>query len=138
MKKLVRLIALMLALVTLMGVAVSCANTTGSEDTTAASQGATTNAIVDETTVEETLYELDDLDEKYNFDQTITIFMWDDWRMTEFYAEETGDLIDDAIYHRNEKVQNRLGVTFEWVEAPGDSGDYKDWITKAENLHQQL
>ena len=133
MKKLVRLIALMLALVTLMSVAVSCANTTGSEDTTAADQGATTNALNAETTVEETLYELDDLDEKYNFDQTITIFMWDDWRMTEFYAEETGDLIDDAIYHRNIAVQERLGVTFEFVEAPGDSGDYKDWITKAEN-----
>ncbi len=134
MKKYVRLIAMLLALVTLLGVAVSCANTNGGEETTAG--GATTNAPSDTeaaTTEEETLYVPDDLEESYNFDQTITFFIWDDWRMMEFYSDETGDLIDDAIYHRNERVQNRLGVTFEWVEAPGDSGDYKDWITKAEN-----
>ena len=35
MKKYVRLIAMLLALVTLMGVAVSCANTNGGEETTA-------------------------------------------------------------------------------------------------------
>ncbi len=134
MKKYVRLIAMLLALVTLLGVAVSCANTKGGEETTAG--GATTNAPSDieaATTDEETLYAPDDLDETYNFDQTITFFIWDDWRMMEFYSDETGDLIDDAIYHRNEKVQTRLGVTFEWVEAPGDADDYKDWITKAEN-----
>ncbi len=133
MKKFVRLIAMMLALITVLGVAVSCANTGTPDETTEPVVGATTTAPIEETTVEETLYVPDDLDETYNFGQTITIFMWDDWRMTEFYAEETGDLIDDAIFHRNIKVQERLGVTFEFVEAPGDSGDYKDWITKAEN-----
>ena len=133
MKKYVRLIAMLLALVTIMGVAVSCANTGTPEETTDAGAGATTTAANAETTVEETLYAPDDLEESYNFDKTITFFIWDDWRMMEFYSDETGDLIDDAIYHRNEKVQTRLGVTFEWVEAPGDSGDYKDWITKAEN-----
>ena len=133
MKKFVRLIAMLLALVTVLGVAVSCANTNTPDETTDAGAGATTTAAIEETTAEETLYVPDDLDETYNFGQTITIFMWDDWRMTEFYAEETGDLIDDAIFHRNIKVQERLGVTFEFVEAPGDSGDYKDWITKAEN-----
>ena len=133
MKKFVRLIAMLLALITVLGVAVSCANTGAGDDTTDAGAGATTTAAVAETTVEETLYAPDDLEESYNFGQTITFFIWDDWRMMEFYSDETGDLIDDAIYHRNIKVQERLGVTFEWVEAPGDSGDYKDWITKAEN-----
>ena len=133
MKKSIRLIAMLLALITLLGVAVSCANTVGGDETTAGNSGATTTAAVDETTEEETLYVPDDLDESYNFGQTITFFIWDDWRMMEFYSDETGDLIDDAIYHRNIKVQDRLGVTFEWVEAPGDSGDYQDWIAKAEN-----
>lgn len=133
MKKLVRLIAMLLALVTLLGVAVACANTTVGEDTTAPT--AQTNAPTDSNTATEeiTLYELDDLDESYNFGETITFFIWDDWRMMEFYSDETGDLIDDAIYHRNIAVTERLGVEFEWVEAPGDSGDYTSWITQAEN-----
>ena len=120
MKKFVRLIAMLLALITVLGVAVSCANTGAPDETTDAGAGANTTAAVAETTVEETLYVPDDLEESYNFDQTITFFIWDDWRMMEFYSDETGDLIDDAIYHRNIAVQERLGVTFEWVEAPED------------------
>ena len=81
MKKYVRLIAMLLALVTLMGVAVSCANTGTPEETTDAGAGATTTAANAETTVEETLYVPDDLEESYNFDKTITFFIWDDWRM---------------------------------------------------------
>ena len=110
MKKSIRLIAMLLALITLLGVAVSFANTVGGDETTAGNSGATTTAAVDETTEEETLYVPDDLDESYNFGQTITFFIWDDWRMMEFYSDETGDLIDDAIYHRNIAVTERLGV----------------------------
>lgn len=133
MKKIARTIALLLSLVTLLGLFAACANT-GGEVTTAGSAttkapGASSGAA----TEEETLYVPDDLDEKYNFGETITIYMWDDWRMTEFYAEESGDIIDDAIYHRNEKVEERLGITFEFVEEPGDADEYKTWITKAEN-----
>ena len=61
MKMYVRLIAMLLALVTMLGVAVSCANTNGGDETTA---GATTNAPSDSdaaTTEEETLYVPDDL-----------------------------------------------------------------------------
>ena len=135
MKRFARLIAFLLSLVTLLGMFAACANTGDTTVTTAGSvstdgPGEATEAA---TTVEETLYAPDDLDESYNFGETITIYMWDDWRMTEFYAEETGDLIDDAIYHRNERVATRLGITFEFVEEPGDSGDYSSWITKAEN-----
>lgn len=134
MKRTTRTIALLLAVFTLLGMFVGCATTGDQNDTTAGSantQGP--DGVIDETTAEETLYVEDDLEDSYNFGETITIFMWDDWRMTEFYAEETGDIIDDAIYHRNNRVEQRLGITFEFVEAPGDSDYYKDWITKAEN-----
>ena len=33
--------------------------------------------------------------------------------------EATGDIIDDAVYKRNQLVQERLGVSFEFVEGPG-------------------
>lgn len=138
MKKHVRLIAMMLSLVTLLLSVVSCAETAEEAETTAAT--AETNApsggdasTEAETTAEETLFAPDDLEEKYEFNETITIFMWSDYRMTEFYAEETGDIIADSIYHRNIKVGDRLGVTFEFVEEKGASSDYKNWIKKAEN-----
>lgn len=138
MKKITRTIALILSLVTLLGMFAACANTSGGDVTTGGSASTTApdgngGATEPATTAEETLYAPDDLEESYNFGETITIFMWSDYRMTEFYAEETGDLIDDAIFHRNIKVQERLGITFEFVEEPGDSGDYKTWIQKAEN-----
>ena len=138
MNKHVRLIAFMLSIITLLMTAVSCAETIGEVETTAATvendtpsgDVASTEAA---TTAEETLFAPDDLKEKYDFNETVTVFMWDDYRMTEFYADETGDLIPDSIYHRNIKVQERLGITLEFVEEPGDSGDYKQWIQKAEN-----
>ena len=138
MKRIVSMIALLLALVTLMGMFAACATTKDPEETTEGPATVDTPAAGDVTedpavTEEETLYPPDDLEEKYNFDTTLTVFMWADYRMTEFYAEENGDIINDAIYHRNIRVGERLGVEFEFVEQNGDSGDYKDWIKSAEN-----
>ena len=131
MKKFLRITALIMALLTLSGSIVACADT-GSTDETTASVAATEAPTV-ETTVEETLYALDDLAESYNFGETITIFMWKDYTMMEFYAEETGDVIDDAIFNRNIAVEDRLGIEFEYVEEKGSSSDYENWIKKAEN-----
>ena len=138
MKKTVRLLALLLSLITLVGMFAACATTSDPAETTvdpsgAATSGSDSGTSAPEATEEETMYELDDLDEKYNFDTTLTIFMWSDYRMTEFYAEENGDIINDAIFQRNIRVGERLGVTFEFVEQKGASSDYKTWIQSAEN-----
>ena len=127
MKTTVRFIALLLSLLTISSLLAACATTQTPDETTLATNAVTTEAPsessnpVEEGTEEETLFVEDDLKESYNFNETITIFMWDDWRMVEFYADESGDIIDDAIYKRNEKVSQRLGITFEFIEAPGDS-----------------
>jgi hypothetical protein len=133
MKIYARLIALLLAVISLAGVLAACANTNDPGETTVAPTTENPGDNSGSGTNEETLYVDDDLEDKYNFDTTITIFMWDDWRMTEFYAEESGDIIDDAIYHRNIAVEERCGITFEFVEAPGDSENYTSWVSKAEN-----
>ena len=132
MKKFLRITALIMALLTLSGTIVACADT-GSGETTTEAVVAETQAPVVETTAEETLYALDDLAESYNFNETITVYMWKDYTMMEFYAEETGDVIDDAIFNRNIAVEDRLGITFEYVEEKGSSSDYENWIKKAEN-----
>jgi len=137
MKNTIRSIAMLLSLLILLGSFVSCANTSGGEDTvpdtTAAVTVEETATASEVTTAEETLFAPDDLDEKYNFNETITIYLWSDHRMTEFYADETGDLIEDAIFRRNIIVSERLGIEFEFVEEKGDNTAYKTWIQKAEN-----
>lgn len=135
MRKNIRLLALLLSFVMLAAILSACVDN-GDKDTTTGN--ATTNSPDnsgnnDATDAPDTLYELDDLDEKYNFAETITIFYWSDYRMREFEAEESGDVIDDAIYHRNISVAERLGITFEFVGEPGDDDDYKSWTQKAEN-----
>lgn len=132
MKKYIRIIALIMALLTLSGMVAACAET-GNVETTTEAGSAATQAPVIETTAEQTLYAPDDLKESYDFNETITIFMWSDYTMMEFYAEETGDVIDDAIFNRNIAVEDRLGIEFEYVEEKGASSDYTKWIQKAEN-----
>ena len=114
MKKTIRIIALIMAILTLSGMFAACAET-GTSETTTEADVAQTQAPVVETTAEETLYAPDDLAETYDFNETITIFMWSDYTMMEFYAEETGDVIDDAIFNRNVAVEDRLGIEFEYV-----------------------
>jgi len=134
MKKSIRIYALILSLMTLLGIFASCAEAGEGTTTTGSTLTNAPGESGDATTVApDTLYEEDDLEDKYEFNETITIYLWSDYRMREFYAEESGDVIDDAIYHRNIAVADRLGITFEYVEEPGEDSVYKTWVQKAEN-----
>jgi hypothetical protein len=132
MKKIIRFISFLLAFVMFLCMFSACAEITNPEDTTkeAATDPSGSEIVTEDET---TLFVLDDLAESYDFNETITIFLWSDHRMREFHAEESGDIIDDAIYHRNIAVEKRLNITLEFVEEPGDSDDYKNWNKKAEN-----
>ena len=117
MKKIIRSISVLLALATLLCVFASCAELNDPEETTKAAVSTDPQGGVEGTTeVETTLFAEDDLEDQYNFNEEITIFLWSDHRMREYYAEESGDVIDDAIYHRNISVSKRLGITFDYVE----------------------
>ncbi len=131
MKKYLRIIALCMALLTMSGLFAACAEP-GDPNITTEDNSVATTAPVQETTAEETLYAPDDLLEKYDFNETVTILMWNDHTMREFYADESGDTIDDAIYSRNIAVAERLGIEFEFVEEKGH-GESTAWVTKAEN-----
>lgn len=133
MKKSIRVIAMLMSLVVLFGTFVSCADTSGGEDTVPDTTAAQTATATEAATTEEILLEPGIPPAKYDFNETITIYLWSDHRMTEFYADETGDLIEDAIFRRNIIVSERLGIEFEFVEEKGDNTAYKTWIQKAEN-----
>jgi len=143
MKKLIRIIALALALLTLSGMIAACAETKDSETTTAGTDNGnaavTTAPEADNSanqTEAETDYTVDDLPEKLNYNTTITIFMWSNYTMMEFYADESGDIIDDAIFNRNVAVEERLGIEFDYIEEAGASGQMATWIQSAENDFQ--
>lgn len=136
MKKFIRIISLSLALLTLSGMAASCANTNPPEVTTEAADVASTTVPEATQTEEVTDYVSDDLPENMNFGETVKFFIWSDHTMREFYAEETGDIIDDAIYSRNNKVAQRLGIEIAFVEEKGTSNKMNSWIQKAENDYQ--
>lgn len=52
------------------------------------------------------------------------------WSLANFNAtEETGDVINDAIYRRNSKVEDLLDITFSYDVRVGHGGDYSTWLS---------
>ena len=39
--------------------------------------------------------------------------------IVEYFADETGDVVDDAVYKRNLAVQERLWVKFDFIKSDG-------------------
>ncbi len=59
--------------------------------------------------------------------ETINFYIRDDLTIAEFDAEETGDIIDDAVHKRNRDVSERLGVDFNFIEGPGAWGGREEF-----------
>ena len=94
----------------------------------------TTAAQTDEPTTEavreDSLPELD-----YN-GETVTIYAASDLPITEFDAEQTGDIVDDAVYKRNVTVEERLNVQLEYIMTPGlwaNENEYKSAVRNSVN-----
>ena len=77
MKRRYRIIALVMAMLTISGMLAACASTNDPEVTTEAqTQGVASTTANPELTEETTLYPPDDLEESYNFDTELVIYMW--------------------------------------------------------------
>ena len=130
MKIYARIIALICAILMLVPCLAACANTQGSEETTA--NNAQTQAPVDTEPEKDPRYDdegfwKDDLADEIDYKgETVTILYWDDVERAEFEVtqdEADGDMVQDAIYRRNLSTEERMGVTFEWIGQPGDAGE---------------
>lgn len=79
-------------------------------------------------------YILDNIPKDLNFGGAdVTFLIWEDCPMLEFYVESwNGEIINDAIYERNQIVESRLDVKLKYVATQGDSNDMKSYIQKAE------
>lgn len=119
-------VCLMLSLVMLALAAVSCSEN-GQDGNTEAATTASVEVNSDEVTEK-------DIFDGVNFKgEKFTYLVWKQGVIEYYGSEEEGDMISSAVFHRNELVQNKLGVEFEYIELPGNSSTFKDFCTTATN-----
>lgn len=136
MKK--RIIAL--ALVLVMMITALCACTTGGNDGTTDSgtknglpdTGTPSQSVTDSTTKEPSYYETPDDLGTMNLGKTIHVLCWNAEQPEFEIREQTGDDISDAIFFKNQAVENRLGVTLDFKTTAGDYNHRKEFIEAVE------
>lgn len=136
MKFATKYIALALAMLMLLGAFAACAETTPPEETTGSAETQNPGESVETT---EDLYDEDgflksNLPEELDFGgEVITVLWWNDVEKPEFFVEDTtGDMVNDAIFQRNAKVQSFLNVTLDWVDI---KGQYNNGVGAAYSQH---
>lgn len=87
------------------------------------------NADTD-TSVEEVQYEEDDLPSDLDYGGiSVSILGWEGAANNEFFADEDGDIVHDAIHSRNRTVEERLNIVLTYSLLPG-SYDYRNSFVK--------
>ena len=131
-----RLVCAILALLMLSSAFVACAETAPSDETTASSvadtQGpaATEEVTTADPTIDAQGYLKDDLPEDLKFNDEITLLVWDDVEHEEFnvaYEELSGDIVEQSLYDRNSKVEERLGLKLNFIRINGNGSNIKSW-----------
>ena len=131
--KVIRMMCAVIAMLMLLCTFVACADNGDDKpaDTTPAPDGAVTTPadIGAEVTEPEDALAKDDVPEDVRFDgKTITILYWEDQEHEEFFVEEqTGDIVADGIFDRNAIVEDRLGITMDFVSHLGNSQNVASW-----------
>ena len=128
-----RIFAMLMVSVMMLATFASCANTSdGTGTTEPAANNGTAAPVVDETTsnTDSDGYLLDNLPE-LNFGEEITILAWKDVEHNEFdiaYEDLSGDIVEQSLYDRNTKVEERLGVTLIFNrDVDGDADNVAAW-----------
>ena len=137
---LLRIASLLIVAVMMLSAFVACADTGSGETTTEPTQ-AQTQAPVEESTADPNKdangYLKDDLPEDLKFDgEEITLLVWDDVEHEEFevaYENLSGDIVEQSLYDRNSKVEERLGVTLSFIRIDGNSDNTKNWNAYVNN-----
>lgn len=134
-----RILAATLAAMMMLPMLAACAGDgdTTTDTTAAPAASHETTAAPAETeppTHDENGYLLDSLPADLDFEgEKVGVLYWGDCEMQEFEAKEiTGEIVNDAIYKRNEMVQDRLNVEFEWYTEKGNNGNTAVFLQKAQ------
>ena len=117
-----RIFSMILAALLLAGTITGCGDT--AEETTAAA--VETQPVETES---ETLFMEDNLPEDLDFGGTaVNTFGWEEVAIIEFFAEEmNGDVVNDAVFQRNQVVEERLNVSLGYTLAPGNNANHQAW-----------
>ena len=106
--------------------AVACASTGQPDTTTAAADTGT--AAADTPAEETTAGYLDHVTAKYE-GETLRVLYWQDRENQEYFAEAlSGAEVNDAIFRRNTKVEEKLGIELEFIGTPGNSSKANDFM----------
>lgn len=135
-----KLLSLSLVALMLMGMLVACGDTDDPQQTnnptvtTASPSNADTTTEPVDDNLDANGFWNDDLPSDLNFGKTINILYWSDAEKPEFFVEDyTGEVVNDAILNRNRKVEERLGITFNWVGTLGNYNNQSNFVTQAQN-----
>lgn len=132
-----RFLTLTLAALMLLSTLAACSSgDTSTTDTTAAPAETTVApAETADPNYDANGYLKDDLDPSLKFGgEKFTLLYWEDVERLEFEAADlNGDLINDALYHRNLTVEERLEIDFEWISTPGNYYNMTGFISKISN-----
>lgn len=120
MKRPIRFSAGLLCLALLSSVFLSCGESpeTPAAETAPSASPAETEALTEALPPEETLSLSDSLD--FN-GKSCGFLIREAIANTEYFVEgETGDIVDDSLYHRNLAVEERLNMKFNFIPLPGE------------------
>ena len=125
-----RTLCLLLACLMLLPLA-ACGKSEGGADVTTTASADQTTAASDGGVTEQTdepdagIYPNPSHPDPLDFGEAeFTLLYWSDREHEEFYVEsQTGDLVNDAIYTRNQAVEERLGIQFAYATEKGDASN---------------
>lgn len=136
MKRTLSALMALLMLLCLVCAAIGCSDPVKGDETATTTEATVSN--IDEVTTNDLYdskgYLKDSLDASVNFGgETVQIFAWEH-SLPEFYVEEqSGNIVEDAIYTRNANTESRLGVTLEFTITKGNSGAFKEFCQEISN-----
>lgn len=117
---LARLLCMLLALIMLLGMAVSC---TTEDDDSDPNATASTDSTEEEIPTEE---EIDDGLDGLNFGESVRIVTSKDQSYQVYHEEETDNVIYNALYKRVMTVEERLGISIDWYPMDAGWNDQRD------------
>lgn len=66
----------------------------------------------------------------------VTILYWSDAEHNEFDVEGlSGDDVEDALFTRNNNVEQKLGVELNWLGVDGDAGEMQTYLDRMKSVH---
>jgi len=125
MKTTLRILSAVLALIACASLLASCGDTQNNTPETGSDLPAAQTTVIEETTVYDPFLGLNYANTEFNY------LAWEQTAPEYDYEEESGDMIESAIYRRNRYVEDKLGVKLSYSILKGNSSTFQDFCKTA-------